>query len=327
MEKALPGCLFALIIVASLSIVVTKSQGQDYKASDYEIDGFIQSVDDVILYFRIVGSGSDTLVILHGGPGLSFDYLAPDLEPLEELYTVIYYDQRSAGMSTILTDASLLHIDRYIADLDEVRRYFGIERLTLFGHSWGAVLGARYTRMYPEHVLRLVMVSPGSVRYDPYEEQFLHYATAWMDSSTLAEFWKLQAAFENASDNVRAACREFFDLYNRGGFYDPSDPYAFRRIRGDFCSAPEPVLQSFFKINQLTFQSLGEFDWRGDFRDVGIPVLIITGVHDIFPENFREWEAAFPNGQLVLLDRAGHFPYVEQPKEFFQRVWEFLDNH
>jgi len=319
--------LSGLMILTVPDSLISQGVDEENDTPEYRIEGYIHTVDNVALYYRVAGSGHDTLVVLNGGPGLSIDYLAPDLEPLTDLYTVIYYDQRSAGKSTLLTDTSSLHIDRYIADLDEIRRYFGIERLTLLGHSWGAVLGARYTRAHPENIVRFVMVSPGSVRYEPYEEQFLEVATAWMDSSTLVELSKFQAAFQNADDNVRGACRDFFDLFNRGGFYDPNDQVAFRRMRGDFCSAPEQVLRSFWRVNDLTLQSLGEFDWRDDFGDVDIPVLIITGIHDIFPENFREWEAAFPDGQLILLDQAGHYPYVEQPEEFFRWVHEFFEKN
>ena len=323
MRQSISVYLAGIIIVLPLFFI---AQGCVWKSetSHEKIEGYIQSIDDVELYYRIKGSGEDTLVVVNGGPGLSIYYLEPDLEPLTEKYTVIYYDQRSAGRSTLVIDSVSLHIDKYIADLEAVRRYFGIERLTLFGHSWGAVLGARYMRAYPYNVDRLIMVSPGSVRYDPYEELFTETATAWMDSSTMVEFWKLQAAFENASDNVSVACQEFFDLFNRGGFYDPFNLDAIRRMRGDFCNASESVLNSFFKINQLTFQSLGQYDWRDDFRDIDNPVLIITGIHDIFPENFREWKAAFPIGRLDILDQAGHYPYVERPDEFFQIVGEFL---
>jgi pimeloyl-ACP methyl ester carboxylesterase len=78
-------------------------------------------------------------------------------------------------------------------------------------------------------------------------------------------------------------------------------------------------------VNALTMQSLGEYDWRNDYGDIDIPVLIITGERDVLPvENYQEWEGAFQNAQLVLLDRAGHYPHVERPVEFFDIVREFL---
>ena len=96
-------------------------------------------------------------------------------------------------------------------------------------------------------------------------------------------------------------------------------------MRGDICSATEQALRNSWVVNALTMQSLGEYDWRNDYMDIDIPVLIITGERDILPvENFQEWGGAFENAQLVLLDRAGHYPHFERQDEFFDIVREFL---
>jgi len=315
------------IIIALPLLVMAQEDLREKEATDDTVEGYIQSIDDVELYYRVTGSGSDTLVVIHGGPGLSIYYLDPDLEPLTEKYTVIYYDQRSAGRSTMLVDSASLHIDKYIADLEEVRRYFGIDRLTIFSHSWGAMLGTRYALKHPENVSRLIMVSPGPVRYDPYDAMFFPRVTEWMDSTGLSELESLHEVFVAGEGDILAVCREFTGIFKRGYFYDPFDLETFNRMRGDICSAPEPALRNTWTVNALTLQSIGEWDWRNDYQNIDIPVVVITGVRDIFPvENFHEWKAAFPNAQLVLLERAGHYPHVERPEEFFRRVWEFLEN-
>jgi proline iminopeptidase len=301
------------------------AQGEAIETFDIETKSYILSIDGVELYYQITGSGPDTIVVIHGGPGMSIDYLEPDLEPLAEKYTLIFYDQRSAGRSSMVIDSALLHIDKYIADLEAIRQYFGINRLNLLGHSWGAVLGARYVRAHPGNVSRLVMVSPGAVRNDPYDAMFFPRVLAWMDSAQLAEFGSLHKSFVEGKGDIRAACREFTNIFKRGYFYDPFDLETFARMRGDICSAPEQALRSYWMVNALTMQSLGEYDWRNDYGDIDIPVLIITGERDVLPvENYQEWEGAFQNAQLVLLDRAGHYPHVERPVEFFDIVREFL---
>ena len=326
MRQRISGYLAGIFIVLPL-IFITQGCARESETSHEKVEGYIKSIDDVELYYRVKGSGADTLVVIHGGPGLSIYYLEPDLDPLTEKYTVIYYDQRSAGRSTMVIDSVSLHIDKYIADLEEVRRYFGIDRLTLFGHSWGAVLGARYVRALPDNVSRLIMVSPGPIRYDPYNAMFFPNVTAWMDSTKLSRIESLHKDFVEGEGDILAVCREFTDLFKRGYFYDPFDLETFNRMRGDICSSPEPALRNTWTVNALTLQSIGEWDWRNDYQDIDIPVLVITGVRDVFPvENFHEWEAAFQNAQLVLLDRAGHYPHVERPEEFFRRVWEFLEN-
>jgi pimeloyl-ACP methyl ester carboxylesterase len=179
------------------------AQGEVMETGDFETKSYIQSIDEVELYYQITGSGPDTIVVIHGGPGMSIDYLEPDLEPLAEKYTLIYYDQRSAGKSSMIIDSAALHLDKYVADLEAIRQYFGINRLNLLGHSWGAVLGARYVRAYPDNVSRLVMVSPGAVRNDPYDAMFFPRVLAWMDKTQLAEFESLHKSFIEGKGEIR----------------------------------------------------------------------------------------------------------------------------
>lgn len=148
-----------------------------------------------------------------------------------------------------------------------------------------------------------------------------------MDSTTMAQVQRLQASIQNPQDvdDIRSVCSEFFEIFKRGYFYDPHDLDTYRRLQGDFCSAPEPALRNFWTVNTLTLESIGEFDWRDDFGELDIPVLVITGTHDVLPiENYQEWEAAFADARLMLLDGAGHYPHVERPEEFFKFVTGFI---
>lgn len=289
------------------------------------IEGYVEANEQVELYYRTLGSADAAMVLVHGGPGLDHAYLLPDLAPLAESYTLVTYDQRGGGRSTLVADIADLDLQAHIADLEAVRRSLGIERKVLLGHSWGAVLAAHYARAYPQHVEKLVMVSPGAVRRTPYEDQLFTRAIAWMDDVELAELETLTDMFQAGAGDIRATCRAFFGLYMRGGFHDPTDPAVRRNMRGDFCTAPEEALRNIWVVNDLTMDSLGDFDWRDDFGELEIPVLIIAGVADTTPvQNFHEWQAAFPDARLMLLEEAGHFPHVEQPAAFFRIVAEFL---
>lgn len=96
-------------------------------------------------------------------------------------------------------------------------------------------------------------------------------------------------------------------------------------MRGDFCTAPTLATRNAGVASDLTWGPMGEFDWRNDFAGVQTPVLPIICKSDIFRlASIREWEAAFPNARLMVLDRAGHYPHVERPEEFFRLVEDFL---
>lgn len=120
-------------------------------------------------WYKIVGdlaSGVRPLVVLHGGPGISHDYMTP----LVEIYNkykipVIFYDQVGIGMSLFEGVAEkpkeLWTVDLFMDELDNLLVYLGVQNdFSLLGHSWGAMLGAHYaSHRHPVGLKHLVLTS------------------------------------------------------------------------------------------------------------------------------------------------------------------------
>ena len=106
--------------------------------------------------------GNPPLILLHGGPGLSETGLFRHFNaPLEESFTVVYWDQRGAGKSFDRTVArSSLTVEQLISDLDElvdaVCARLSKTKVAIFGHSWGSALGPLYAARFPEKVAAYV---------------------------------------------------------------------------------------------------------------------------------------------------------------------------
>jgi proline iminopeptidase len=297
----------------------------DQRHAALSAEGFIQSNDDFELYYQIRGAGPDTLIMLHGGPGLNFDYLAPDLGQMEEHFTLIYYDQRGAGRSTLISDPDLLIVEAHVTDLEAVRQHFNIDKATLFGHSWGAMLASFYVLEHSDKVAKMVFSSPGPPRFYPYLSQLRSSIMAWMDDTKRDEIDRLMAARQDSTVSARKSCIDFWEPFIRGYFSDPHDLDLIRSMRGDFCAGPEEALRNGAVVGTHTFASIDDFDLRDRLQHIDLPVLLITGTDDIFPEeSMYEWETAYPNSKLVLLDKAGHYPQIERPEVFFQVVRDFL---
>src|SRR6187402_1707194 len=98
-------------------------------------EGYIDAGKGVQLYYRTVGSGNEPVVLIHGGPGFTSDYLADDLAPMARNHKLLIYDQRGIGRSTLVSDSTALAAQRYAEDLEAIRTHLGRERLTLLGHS------------------------------------------------------------------------------------------------------------------------------------------------------------------------------------------------
>ena len=109
------------------------------------------------LFYKVVGNGPATLVVVHGGPGNSLSSVLADYAPLEKNQRIIYYDQRGGGHSDLVADDEKLSILHHVADLDAVRAHFGIERMNLMGDSWGGLLAAAYAGVHPDRIERLIL--------------------------------------------------------------------------------------------------------------------------------------------------------------------------
>jgi proline iminopeptidase len=284
-------------------------------------EGFVDTGDGVRLFYRMVGTGGDTVVVIHGGPGLSMRYFGADLARLAEDHTLLFYDQRGTGRSTLVREGDALTGERFATDLEALRRAFGLERLTLLAHSWGAGVVALYAERYPERVGRTIIV--GGIPAQRTELTRANDAlAAARDSVTRRQLREWRDARMADPTDVKA-CREYYRLWFHPYF---ADPRVAERSVVDVCSdSAESLRNKVESVDRYTMASLGDWDWRPALRRVTAPTLLIHGTADPLPlENARAWAAVMPDARLLRLDGIGHFPYIEAADTFFAAVHAFL---
>jgi proline iminopeptidase len=288
--------------------------------------GYIAGADGVQLYYQVRGHGPDTIVVLHGGPGLSASYLMDDLDKLEPSRTLIYYDQRGGGSST-LASASLLTADRMVADLEAVRQHFGLRRLTLMGHSWGGALAALYTAAHPDRVARLVLLGPSpssSVIRGPERAGIF----ARFSSAELGQLIALNQQFATSADaQTPALCEQTFAFAFARYQYEQASVAA---MDGSWCSgSPAAMRYGNFVTGGAVVGSLGAaYDIPAALAQAlagrQVPTLVVEGAASPFVTSVTAYAAAAPGAQFELIENAGHFPWLEEPHAFFHTVRQFL---
>ena len=119
------------------------------------------------LYYESLGSGPETIVVVHGGPGFAHDYMRPEWDRLAASGRVIYYDQNGCGQSGRVAPYGWRS---HVEDLDRLLGVVAAEkRVVLAGSSWGSMLALYYTYLHPEHVRALILsgVPLGTVAAGP----------------------------------------------------------------------------------------------------------------------------------------------------------------
>ena len=200
---------------------------------------------------------------------------------------------------------------RSVADLDAVRRHLGLERTALLGHSWGATLALLYALAHPERVTGLVYVSGTGI--DPGAPWHARYR------ANLERRVGPAAARPRTDGEERERCIVQWSA----DFADPD------RARAHAERLADPWLA----VNHACNAALGAEARRlcdgGDLaercRRLEVPTLIVDGAADIRPRDAVDsLAAALPSVRRVVLEDAGHLPWVEAPEGFRDAVTEFL---
>lgn len=148
------GIALSLLTGLTSCIQIPKTVEFDTSLPFTEIDGYK-------FHTEIFGSeNSDTIIIVHGGPGADYEYLKP-LKALSNKFRVIFYDQRGNGLSQRV-DGKELTIESNLKDLHAIIEHFSKDKkVKLIGHSWGGMLVTAYLSAFPENVSQAVIVEPG----------------------------------------------------------------------------------------------------------------------------------------------------------------------
>ncbi len=284
----------------------------------------------VLLYFKSVGRGPP-LVVVHGGPGASHDYLLPNLYRLASSYRLVFIDERGSGRSPRLEDTSQYTVEKMADDVEAVRAALQLGKIALLGHSYGGVVVQAYAFKYQDHLSHLILGSTFSSTRE------LNEGLARMKQAMPAEKRARLEALE------RAGLFGTGESWERGRYPEEYAKLAwgvgyFPNLYGARPDANyDPLLQNTtnsWELYRTMWGSHGEFVVDGNLREVEwvdrlpeikVPTLILVGEHDESdPAMSREMNAKIAGSKLVVLPNSGHMTFVDQPDLFIKAITDFV---
>jgi proline iminopeptidase len=216
-------------------------------------------------------------------------------------------------------------LEKHVSDLEALRQHFGLECMTLLGHSSGGIVAGAYAVAHPDRVERMLLVEPAvpassfltgvTQRDRALKERIGPAAGARADN--------LPDAIAVAPDPV-AMCKEFFQ--------DLGSPVFFRtvaaasRSRGEFCT-PADALRNIATVAKFSYGAAINPSWdlRPHLRAVRAPTLVVYGEESVLGiEPMEGWATALPNARLFGIPDAQHYPHVDRPELFFPAAETFL---
>ena len=294
-------------------------------------NGYITTSDSARLYFKIAGNpgrGVDTLIAIHGGPGLDLESIYGDFAAmLGGKHVVIFYDQRGGGKSELPADTTRLFAPRQIQDLDEVRRHFKLDRVTLVAHSYGPLLVASYALAHPGNVKSMVFFGPVPPRrgdfWTRYGADFSARVTAEQRAAMTAASRK-QNDEKLSDDESRQGCRDNWTIALRPRLAEPDRTLPL--LKSDLCATAVAGMRYGARFgNRVIMNSYGDWDLRARLATLEVPLLVVHGEQETIPMDLvEEWVTSMPHARLMKVPRAAHFTYAERPELVWPAVETFL---
>jgi proline iminopeptidase len=275
------------------------------------------STTPVPLYWAEYGDpAAPPILLLHGGPGASHDYLLPQMLALAEEHRLVTYDQRGGGRSRRDDDRVALGWEDEVADVARVATELGVVPLTIVGYSWGGLLAMLHAieagagRVTPAPA-RLALIDPAPVTRALREEFEREFARR-QASPRIAELREELQRSGLRERDPEAYRQRIFELSVAGYFADP------RRARD---LTPFRVAS---RAQQSIWRSLGTYDILPSLKELDVPAFVVHGRQDPIPLASSEAAAGALQTWCIVLEDCGHVPYVEQPAKLFAPLRAFL---
>jgi proline iminopeptidase len=265
------------------------------------------------------------VLLLHGGPGATHEYLtACDSYFPAAGIEYFYYDQLGSAWSDQPDEPDLWTIPRFVDEVEQVRQALGLDRdnFYLFGQSWGGMLAIEYALEHQEHLKGLVisnMMSSGPA-YNDYAERVLMPS---MDQTALAEIKHLEAT--GATDEPR-----YMELLMQ-------HHYVHHVLRMPAEEWPDPVNRAFAAINQAIYvplqgpSELGAggvlrtWDRTADLPRIKVPTLVISARYDTMDPDFMEMMAnRLPHGSYLFCPNGSHLAMYDDQVTYFNGIVDFI---
>ncbi len=279
-------------------------------------------------WYRVTGdldAAAAPLVVLHGGPGATHDYLL-SLTDLAGDRAVIHYDQLGNGRSTHYQgrNGDFWTVELFVRELHNLVDGLGIrERHHVLGQSWGGFLAQEYAFTQPRGLRSLVLANTAASFPDFVAEA--NRLRQDLPPDVEATLRRHEEAGTTDDPEYEQACLVFY-----GRHVCRLDPW------------PPEVLEAFAWIDRdptvyHTMNGPSEFHVIGSIKDwqsrdrlgsIDVPTLLLSGRHDEATPALQEvLRDGIRGSEWVVFEDSSHLPHVEERERYMQVAGDWLARH
>lgn len=266
-----------------------------------------------------IGEGDNVLLLLHGGPGCPCNYLRDSHSVFAEHgYKVVTWDQLGCGESDTPNNETLWTIERFVKEVETVRKTLNLGEVHLLGQSWGGVLGLEYCFEYTSNVKTFIAANT-AFDLSIMQRGFERYKMA-LGEETFAMMSMREADGTTQHPEYQAAITLLMYRHIcRNETWPDSVKFSMENIAED-------VFGTIF--GKYFFNCTGnirDYNRMDELHKLNIPVLLVHGKYDeITPELACIARDRLKNAELVLFRNSSHMPFIEETEKYVNTVCNFL---
>jgi proline iminopeptidase len=287
---------------------------------EVEREGYVD-VEGGKIWYKIIGEGNGVpLLILHGGPGSRSCAMIPGFSLLGAERPIIFYDQLGSGNSERPTDTSLWNIERFVDEIDYLRKNLHLKALHILGHSCGSTFLIEYmVTKKPEGVKSVIFSSPMISTSDWIADAKL--LLSQMPANIQDTINKFETSKNYAAPAYLAATDSFYARH----LIRKSWPYKSVACE-NVGSFNEQVYNYMWGPTEFTATgTLIDFDRTADLKKIKEPILFVTGEYDeARPETMHKYQKMSQNASVEIIGNAAHMTMIDQPEKMAEVVGNFL---
>ncbi len=286
---------------------------------------YYEKIGDLKVNYAIRGKGP-IMIVGHLSSGKIGYELT--LKPLENYFTMVYYEPRGTGKSEAPKTIQQYNQDFIVQEIENLRRKLQTDKIWIFGHSDQSSIALEYALKFPQKTAGLILTGTSLVgtQQETLERRKATESGRIKESAWFAQIvkdWDYMIEHKTETD---AEGRDISESPIKWWCYNEESSRKVIPIVKEISKAGrrKPINDIYAIETEAERQKY--IDYQEQFPNIKTNILIINGKYDTNnPPKFAEQlQKVLPKSKLILIDKSGHFPWIENSKETFQEIENWI---
>ncbi len=272
------------------------------------------------LYYKCFGKPTKGRVLaLHGGPGLTHDYILPLADLASFGYQVLFYDQLGCGKSEVPKNIGMFIVERAVEEVEGVRQGLKLGKIHLYGSSYGGLLAIAYALKYQRNMLSMVIT--GGLANVPFCVSEMQKMKESLPPNIIKTMEQYEEAGDYGNPEYQKAMQEFYKkFFCRLGEWPKELLYSLEH-------ASQPVYMTMNGPTEfMVVGGLRYWDVSDQLHNVKVPTLVTCGRYDeVSPREAMSIHKGIRGSKLIVFENSSHLAMWEERNRYIDVLRKFLD--